>query len=127
MENCLHTSATKQGIALSLVDLHEVKLTLRPKDGTISTNVIITQSVVFIISLLVIFRFLKQKIGPLQKLHVDLVLLNSRNIFMHWSVCDFSITILLLPGLHSELHHLWLCMSDVERHWRTILMSWLNL
>ncbi|KAK8807670.1 hypothetical protein WA171_000621 [Blastocystis sp. BT1] len=38
--------ATKQGIALSLVDLHEVKLTLRPKDGIISTNVIITQSVV---------------------------------------------------------------------------------
>lgn len=106
MENWLHTSATKQGIALSLVDSHEVKLTLRPKDGTISTNVIITQSVVFIISLLVIFRFLKQKIVRVQKLHVDLVLLNSRSIFMHWSVCDFSITILLLPGLHSELHHL---------------------
>ena len=42
----LRHSAAKQGIALSLVQLSEVKLPLRPADDAIPTNVIVTQSVV---------------------------------------------------------------------------------
>ena len=45
-EMSLMNSAAKQAVALQLVNLHEVKLSLRPDSSTIPTSITISQSVV---------------------------------------------------------------------------------
>lgn len=75
-------SAVKQALSLQLVQLSEMKLSLRPKTLTIPTDVKITQVVVSEVIIVVICRFLVMIPEVKVKQVKDLVLWNLKNMLM---------------------------------------------
>ena len=75
-------SAVKQALSLQLVQLSEMKLSLRPKTLTIPTDVKITQVVVSEVIIVVICRFLVMIPEVKVKQVKDLVLWSLKNILM---------------------------------------------
>lgn len=75
-------SAVKQALSLQLVQLSEMKLSLRPKTLTIPTDVKITQVVVSEVIIVVICRFLVMIQEVKVKQVKDLVLWNLKNMLM---------------------------------------------
>ena len=75
-------SAVKQALSLQLVQLSEMKLSLRPKTLTIPTDVKITQVVVSEVIIVVRYRFLVMIPEVKVKQVKDLVLWNLKNMLM---------------------------------------------
>ena len=75
-------SAVKQALSLQLVQLSEMKLSLRPKTLTIPTDVKITQVVVSEVIIVVICRFLVMIPEVKVKQVKDLVLWSLKNMLM---------------------------------------------
>ena len=76
-------SAVKQALSLQLVQLSEMKLSLRPKTLTIPTDVKISQVVVSEVIIVVMCRFLVMILEVKVKQVKALVLWSLKNIFMH--------------------------------------------
>ena len=76
-------SAVKQALSLQLVQLSEMKLSLRPKNSIIPTDVQITQVVVSEVIIVVMCRFLVMILEVKVKQVKALVLLSLKNMFMH--------------------------------------------
>ena len=76
-------SAVKQALSLQLVQLSEMKLSLRPKTLTIPTDVKITQVVVSEVIIVVMCRFLVMILEVTVKQVKALVLWSLKNMFMH--------------------------------------------
>lgn len=75
-------SAVKQALSLQLVQLSEMKLSLRPKTLTIPTDVKITQVVVSEVIIVVMCRFLVMIPEVKVKQVKDLVLWSLKNMLM---------------------------------------------
>lgn len=75
-------SAVKQALSLQLVQLSEMKLSLRPKTLTIPTDVKITQVVVSEVIIVVMCRFLVMIPEVKVKQVKGLVLWNLKNMLM---------------------------------------------
>ena len=75
-------SAVKQALSLQLVQLSEMKLSLRPKNSIIPTDVQITQVVVSEVIIVVMCRFLVMILEVKVKQVKDLVLWNLKNMLM---------------------------------------------
>ena len=76
-------SAVKQALSLQLVQLSEMKLSLRPKNSIIPTDVQITQVVVSEVIIVVMCRFLVMILEVKVKQVKALALLSLKNMFMH--------------------------------------------
>ena len=76
-------SAVKQALSLQLVQLSEMKLSLRPKTLTIPTDVKITQVVVSEVIIVVMCRFLVMILEVKVKQVKALALWSLKNMFMH--------------------------------------------
>ena len=76
-------SSVKQALSLQLVQLSEMKLSLRPKNSIIPTDVQITQVVVSEVIIVVMCRFLVMILEVKVKQVKALVLWSLKNIFMH--------------------------------------------
>ena len=76
-------SAVKQALSLQLVQLSEMKLSLRPKNSIIPTDVQITQVVVSEVIIVVMYRFLLMILEVKVKQVKALVLWSLKNMFMH--------------------------------------------
>ena len=76
-------SAVKQALSLQLVQLSEMKLSLRPKNSIIPTDVQITQVVVSEVIIVVMCRFLVTLLEVKVKQVNALVLWSLKNMFMH--------------------------------------------
>ena len=76
-------SAVKQALSLQLVQLSEMKLSLRPKNSIIPTDVQITQVVVSEVIIVVMCRFLVMILEVKVKQVKALALWNLKNMFMH--------------------------------------------
>ena len=75
-------SAVKQALSLQLVQLSEMKLSLRPKNSIIPTDVQITQVVVSEVIIVVMCRFLVMILEVKVKQVKGLVLWNLKNMLM---------------------------------------------
>ena len=76
-------SSVKQALSLQLVQLSEMKLSLRPKNSIIPTDVQITQVVVSEVIIVVMCRFLVMILEVKVKQVKALVLWSLKNMFMH--------------------------------------------
>lgn len=76
-------SAVKQALSLQLVQLSEMKLSLRPKNSIIPTDVQITQVVVSEVIIVVMCRFLVMILEVKVKQVKALALWSLKNMFMH--------------------------------------------
>ena len=76
-------SAVKQALSLQLVQLSEMKLSLRPKTLIIPTDVKITQVVVSEVIIVVMCRFLVMILEVKVKQVKALALWSLKNMFMH--------------------------------------------
>ena len=76
-------SAVKQALSLQLVQLSEMKLSLRPKNSIIPTDVQITQVVVSEVIIVVMYRFLLMILEVKVKQVKALALWSLKNMFMH--------------------------------------------
>ena len=76
-------SAVKQALSLQLVQLSEMKLSLRPKNSIIPTDVQITQVVVSEVIIVVMCRFLVMIPEVKVKQVKALALWSLKNMFMH--------------------------------------------
>ena len=76
-------SSVKQALSLRLVQLSEMKLSLRPKNSIIPTDVQITQVVVSEVIIVVMCRFLVMILEVKVKQVKALALWSLKNMFMH--------------------------------------------
>ena len=76
-------SAVRQALSLRLVQLSEMKLSLRPKNSIIPTDVQITQVVVSEVIIVVMCRFLVMILEVKVKQVKALALWSLKNMFMH--------------------------------------------
>ena len=76
-------SAVKQALSLQLVQLSEMKLSLRPKNSIIPTDVQITQVLVSELIIVVMCRFLVMILEVKAKQVKALALWSLENMFMH--------------------------------------------
>ena len=76
-------SAVKHALSLQLVQLSEMKLSLRPKNSIIPTDVQITQVVVSEVIIVVMCRFLVMILEVKVKQVKALALWSLKNMFMH--------------------------------------------
>lgn len=76
-------SSVKQALSLQLVQLSEMKLSLRPKNSIIPTDVQITQVVVSEVIIVVMCRFLVMILEVKVKQVKALALWSLKNMFMH--------------------------------------------
>ena len=81
--NEIMNSAVKQALSLQLVQLSEMKLSLRPKNSIIPTDVQITQVVVSEVIIVVMYRFLLMILEVKVKQVKALALWSLKNMFMH--------------------------------------------
>ena len=76
-------SSVKQALSLQLVQLSEMKLSLRPKNSIIPTDVQITQVVVSEVIIVVMCRFLVMILEVKVKQVKALAMWSLKNMFMH--------------------------------------------